>query len=91
MRKQGTDEQEADTLIEQLLTDYRQASVNDVDRAMLDYAAKLTQGPSLINANEIQALRDQGLDDRAIHDLCAIVAYFAFANRIADGLGIELE
>ncbi len=30
-------------------------------------------------------------EDRAIHDACAIVAYFAFVNRIADGLGVELE
>lgn len=29
--------------------------------------------------------------DRAIHDACAIVAYFAFVNRIADGLGVDLE
>lgn len=31
-----------------------------------------------------------GFDDRAVHDMCAVVAYFAFVNRIADGLGVEL-
>jgi alkylhydroperoxidase family enzyme len=40
---------------------------------------------------DIGRLRAAGFDDRAIHDLCAIVAYFAFVNRIADGLGVELE
>jgi hypothetical protein len=37
------------------------------------------------------SMPSSGLDDRAIHDLCAIVAYFNFVNRIADGLGVELE
>ncbi len=40
---------------------------------------------------DAMALRTAGFDDRAIHDACAIVAYFAFVNRIADGLGVELE
>jgi alkylhydroperoxidase family enzyme len=40
---------------------------------------------------DIESLREVGLDDRAIHDACAIVSYFAFVNRIADGLGVELE
>jgi alkylhydroperoxidase family enzyme len=40
---------------------------------------------------DVAALRSAGLDDRGIHDVCAIVGYFAFVNRIADGLGVELE
>lgn len=40
---------------------------------------------------DVEALRQHGFDDRAIHDLCAVVAYFAFVNRIADGLGVDLE
>jgi alkylhydroperoxidase family enzyme len=44
-----------------------------------------------MTAAHAQALRDVGLDDRAIHDACIVIAYFAFVNRIADGLGVELE
>ncbi len=40
---------------------------------------------------DVEGLREAGFDDRAIHDACAIVSYFAFVNRIADGLGVELE
>ncbi len=58
---------------------------------MLDYAATLTHGPSSIVAGDADALRAAGFDDRAIHDICAITAYYAFVNRIADGLGVELE
>ncbi len=61
------------------------------ERALLVYGEKLTRYPAAINARDIEALREVGLDDRAIHDACAIVAYFAFVNRIADGLGVEVE
>ena len=60
-------------------------------RTMLDYAEKLTRTPASIRAADIDRLRAVGFDDRAIHDLGAIVAYFGFVNRIADGLGVELE
>jgi alkylhydroperoxidase family enzyme len=61
------------------------------DLALLKYADKLTRAPSTIDAGDIARLRAAGFDDRAIHDACAIVAYFAFVNRTADGLGVELE
>jgi hypothetical protein len=61
------------------------------ERALLGYAQKLTLTPAAIVAADILSLRAAGLDDLAIHDACAIVAYFAFVNRIADGLGVELE
>lgn len=61
------------------------------ERALVGYADKLTRAPSTIRQADIALLRAHGLDDRAIHDSCAIIAYFAFVNRIADGLGVELE
>ncbi|MCA9729453.1 MAG: peroxidase [Candidatus Eisenbacteria bacterium] len=58
---------------------------------MLDYALRLTVDPAGIDRDAIDRLRAVGFDDRAIHDICAVTAYFAFVNRIADGLGVELE
>ena len=58
---------------------------------MLRYADRLTDRPETVTVEDIAALRRAGLDDRAIHDACAIVSYYAFVNRIADGLGVELE
>jgi uncharacterized peroxidase-related enzyme len=58
---------------------------------MLEYARKLTRTPGSMERTDVETLRAHGFDDRAIHDICAVTAYFAFANRIADGLGIELE
>jgi alkylhydroperoxidase family enzyme len=61
------------------------------DRTLIAYADAVTRAPAGIREAHVTALRAVGFDDRAIHDACAIVAYFAFVNRIADGLGVELE
>ncbi|MFC1619294.1 carboxymuconolactone decarboxylase family protein [Candidatus Neomarinimicrobiota bacterium] len=58
---------------------------------MLDYARKLTLRPQEMTEQDAAALRHQGFDDRAIHDICAVTAYFNFVNRMADGLGVDLE
>jgi len=61
------------------------------DRALLEYAGKLTRTPGDMGVGDVDRLRQAGFDDRAIHDACAIVGYFAFVNRIADGLGVEMD
>jgi uncharacterized peroxidase-related enzyme len=67
------------------------SGLSQKERAMAAYATTLTQSPEAINAADIQALRDAGLDDREIHDLAHVVAYFCYANRIVTGLGVALE
>jgi uncharacterized peroxidase-related enzyme len=67
------------------------AALAPADEALLAYAEKLTRTPGAMTSTDVSALRDHGLTDRAIHDACAIAAYFAFVNRIADGLGVDLE
>lgn len=54
-------------------------------------AFALTLTPQAVTRAHVEALREAGYDDRSIHDACAIVAYFAFVNRIADGLGVQVE
>ena len=78
-------------LLASLASDYRKADLQAADLAMLDYAVKLTRSPGDMIETDVSSLRAQGFDDRAIHDICAIAAYFAFVNRIADGLGVQLE
>ena len=58
---------------------------------MLDYAAKLTAEPWAMQRGDVEALRRAGFDDTAILDICQVTGYFAFVNRLADGLGVELE
>src|SRR5262245_39137418 len=64
---------------------------DEAEQALLAYAEKLTLMPTAIAQDDVERLRGARFNDRAIHDACAIVAYFAFVNRIADGLGVDLE
>ena len=84
-------EQEQTELLSALISDHRQALLRSMDRAMLDYVLKLTEAPATVRQTDVGELRAAGFDDRGIHDICTITAYFAFVNRIADGLGVELE
>lgn len=80
-----------DDLVEALKKDWSVAPLPDTDRSICRYAAKLTQTPAAMNQQDIADLRRAGLDDQAIHDVCAVTAYFAYINRMADGLGVDLE
>jgi uncharacterized peroxidase-related enzyme len=75
-------------LTEALKQDYRQADLNDPDRAMLDYAAKLTREPARITPEDLNRLRAVGFDDRGILQINLIAAWFNYINRVADGLGV---
>ena len=58
---------------------------------MLTFAIKLTTTPGAMNDADVDALRSAGFSDRDILDIVEVVGYYAYANRIADGLGIEPE
>jgi uncharacterized protein YciW len=58
---------------------------------MVNYALKLTRTPWDMRKEDLVPLREAGLSDREILDLAMIVSYFAYVNRMADGLGVELE
>jgi len=58
---------------------------------MLEYAVKLTSKTCTVNEDDIIALHKVGFDDEAILDIVQVAAYFNFVNRLACGLGIELE
>jgi uncharacterized peroxidase-related enzyme len=78
-------------LVDQLEQDYRQAQLSATDRAMLDYAVKLTLEPWAMVEADVVRLREAGFSDRAVLDINQVVGYYAFVNRLADGLGVELE
>ena len=78
-------------LVEQLKTDYTRANLTPAQRAMLDYAVKLTLTPWQMVEQDVISLREHGFSDRAILDINQIAGYFAFVNRLADGLGVQLE
>ncbi len=67
------------------------APLEAADRAMLDYAIKLTRAPASVSGDDVERLRSGGFSDAAILDICQVVAYYNYVNRLADGLGVELE
>ena len=58
---------------------------------MLAYAVKLTHTPGDMVAADVADLRAEGFSDRDILDIVEVTAYYAYVNRIADGLGVPTE
>lgn len=59
--------------------------------ALCAFAEKLTREPRRCSESDLVSLREHGLDDRALHDVVLVIAYFNFVNRIAAGLCVALE
>ena len=66
-------------------------SLSPRQRALADYAIKLARTPGSLVERDLEPLRSAGLSDRDIHDACAVASYYCFVNRMANGLGVELE
>ncbi|KAA3641615.1 MAG: peroxidase [Armatimonadetes bacterium] len=58
---------------------------------MLGYCEKLTLRPQDMTIEDVEVLRSAGFSDRDILDICEVTSYYAYVNRIADGLGVPLE
>ena len=72
-------------------TDYTTAGLTEADRALCDHAIKLTRTPASVAQADIGRLRNLGFSDRAISDATQTIAFFNYINRVADGLGVDLE
>jgi len=77
--------------VSQIAQDWRKADLPAPDRALCEYADRLTLTPQAMSENEVQELRSHGWSDTAIHDATQVISYFNYINRIADGLGVDLE
>lgn len=71
-----------------LRVDYRTASLNAADRAMLEYVTTLTKQPVAVRQSDVEGLRAVGFDDTAILQINLIASWFNYINRVADGLGV---
>ncbi len=58
---------------------------------MLSYAVKLSLKPWEMREADIQELRDAGFSNAGILDIVQVTGYYAYVNRLADGLGVKLE
>jgi uncharacterized peroxidase-related enzyme len=74
-------------LVEQLRTNYKYADLEPRERAMLDFAVKLTEQSAACTEADIEALREAGWTDEDVMDIAEVAAMFNFTNRLASGLG----
>lgn len=72
-----------------LATNYRMARLSPRQRAMLDFAVKLTESSHSIEDEDRQALRDHGFSDRDIWDIAAVAAFFNMTNRLASATAMR--
>ncbi|AHM04686.1 hypothetical protein roselon_02355 [Roseibacterium elongatum DSM 19469] len=68
---------------EMLVINYRVATLDARQRAMLDFAWKLTTAPWEVDEPDRQALRDAGLSQADIFDLADVIGFFNMSNRFA--------
>ena len=73
---------------EMLVMNYRVAPLEPRQRALLDFAWKLTTTPAIVGEEDRVALRGVGLGDDEIFDLAETVGFFNMSNRMASGLDI---
>lgn len=68
---------------EMMVQNFRVANLDARQKAMMDFAVKLTEAPATIEEADRQALRDAGLSDRDIWDVSAVAAFYSMSNRLA--------
>lgn len=78
-------------LVDALRSGNEPAGLTDADHAMIRYAEELTLHPGQDHGVSVEALKLTGVSEEAILHITLVVGYFNFVNRIANGLGVELE
>ena len=82
-------ESQDDQLVEGVKQDYTRLELSPAERAMLDYAVKLTVAPSTASEEDIKTLRAHRFDDRDILDIVYVICLYNFNDRMADATGIS--
>jgi uncharacterized peroxidase-related enzyme len=74
---------------EALVANYRVADLTPRQRAMLDFAVKMTRASAEIEEPDRARLRDAGFSDRDIWDIAAVAGFFNMSNRLASAVGMR--
>ena len=81
----------ADTILEALESDQPDSAFAGKELALLRYARQLTLTPGHIEKGDVERLRSAGATDGEILEVNQVVAYFNYANRVLNGLGVTTE
>jgi len=80
-----------DNIVEELKKNELPEFLTDREKSIVTYAIKITRTPSEMTKDDVEELKNAGLSEEAVLNLVLVAGYFAFVNRLADGLGIDLE
>jgi uncharacterized peroxidase-related enzyme len=73
---------------ELMVMNYRVAKLSPRQRAMLDFAVKLTESLDRVDEADRQQLRDAGFSERDIWDIATVVGLFNLTNRVSSATGM---
>ncbi|MFT5132585.1 MAG: putative peroxidase-related enzyme [Gammaproteobacteria bacterium] len=76
-------------LADQIATNYRKADITPRQKAMLDFAAKVSLQAEELGDDDFESLRQHGFSDEDIWDIGAITAFFSLSNRMANLTGMR--
>lgn len=74
---------------ELMVMNYRVAELEPRQRAMLDFAHKLTVSPAEITEDDRQVLRDAGFSERGIWDIANVAGFYNMTNRVASAVDMQ--
>jgi uncharacterized peroxidase-related enzyme len=72
-------------------TTWPQYDLDEKTRALLTYAKKLTEDPSMVEDSDVDALRSAGWDERGIYEATALVSFFNFSGRMEAASGLPMD
>ena len=76
-------------IADQIAINHHKADITTREKAMLDFAIKVSQDSGSINDNDREKLKNHGFSDDDIWDIVAITAFFGMSNRLANSLSIR--
>ncbi|MCT7378431.1 peroxidase-related enzyme [Chelativorans salis] len=71
-------------IADQVAVNYRKANITDRQKAMLDYAVKVSQTSYAVGEDDLEVLKSHGFTEEDAWDIAAISAFFAMSNRLAN-------
>jgi uncharacterized peroxidase-related enzyme len=71
-------------IADQIAVNYRKADITPRQRAMLDFAMKVSQQANTVSEQDFAEVAGHGFSDDDIWDIAAVAAFFALSNRLAN-------
>lgn len=76
-------------LADQLANNYRKADIDERQMVMLDFAVKCSRAAETVGEDDFARLAKVGFSEEAAWDICAVAAFFAMSNRLANVMALR--